>query len=518
MALVEDFGERELVESHKRGDSEAFRVIVETYRGSLLGHARRRLGDPAAAEDAVQETLLRAYRALPRFNGQYKLGAWLHRICENVCVDEGNRRTRELGLVTRLTADEDRPEAPAAPDTNPQVDLEGAVASLPPQYREALYLRYVEGRPYRELADAAGISEENARARVHRARAVLRRVLAGAIVVWATLLAMLRRPTKALAESAGAHVGSAATSMPIPVTELLLHASAAPDRMAVMAKVAAAVVAVALPVASVGIATAPSTTSTPEGLLETAAGPSSTLATTDLAVAADAPDTGGAQGAESQAPQIEIVIRVDQEEPEPETRTEPRSAPIESQPAPPRTSESQQSESPPPTTSSDSGTTGATSETDQVVPDKEKRPVHVELPAARMEQTDTTGRSDIAASGALIVGVASIPGRFSLSITDADPADPTAPQRLLGSFVSTSGASFRLRFYGDLLEATRENDTIVYKFSGTYRRYGADIEGVPAKGVFDAVYTVRTDGSSAESLQIEVRPAVRTPALAASTD
>ncbi|HUQ38899.1 MAG TPA: RNA polymerase sigma factor, partial [Acidimicrobiales bacterium] len=169
---VSSVDDRRLVESHKAGDDEAFVEIVHAYWGELVGHAVRRLREPRAAEDAVQETMLRAYRALPRFNGEYRLGAWLHRILENVCADEGNRRRREAELVEKVSAlplvDGVEPHEAAAARM-PDPGFVRALATLSPSYREALLLRYVDGLPYREIANATGVTEENARARVHRA-------------------------------------------------------------------------------------------------------------------------------------------------------------------------------------------------------------------------------------------------------------------------------------------------------------------------------------------------------------
>ena len=167
--------ERLLVEAHNGGDADAFVSIVNEYSPSLYAHAMMRLGEPRAAEDAVQETFLRAYRAMPRFDGEFHLRAWLHRILTNVCFDEGDRRRREVRTLDRMAAFVD----PAVPPADEVVDLDrafaqrevaSALASLPEAYREALELRYVEQLSFREVADVTGVSEENARARVHRGR------------------------------------------------------------------------------------------------------------------------------------------------------------------------------------------------------------------------------------------------------------------------------------------------------------------------------------------------------------
>jgi DNA-directed RNA polymerase specialized sigma24 family protein len=102
MAMTISIDDRQLVESYQAGDTDAFAELVGAHGPSLLGHAIRKLGDRAAAEDAVQETFVRAYRALPRFDGDYRLGPWLHRILANVCADEGNRRTARSREVRPL--------------------------------------------------------------------------------------------------------------------------------------------------------------------------------------------------------------------------------------------------------------------------------------------------------------------------------------------------------------------------------------------------------------------------------
>ena len=194
--------ERLLVEAHNGGDADAFVSIVNEYSPSLYAHTMMRLGEPRAAEDAVQETFLRAYRAMPRFDGEFHLRAWLHRILTNVCFDEGDRRRREVRTLDRMAAFVD----PAVPPADEVVDLDrafaqrevaSALASLPDAYREALELRYVEQLSFREVADVTGVSEENARARVHRGRAALRRLISGPYAFAALFIPALRKGERA---------------------------------------------------------------------------------------------------------------------------------------------------------------------------------------------------------------------------------------------------------------------------------------------------------------------------------
>ena len=85
-ALEGESGDREryLVLAHQAGDPFAFTEIVKDHYTALYAHAIRRMGDQRAAEDVVQDALLRAYRGLDKFSGEFKLSAWLHRIVDNI--------------------------------------------------------------------------------------------------------------------------------------------------------------------------------------------------------------------------------------------------------------------------------------------------------------------------------------------------------------------------------------------------------------------------------------------------
>jgi RNA polymerase sigma-70 factor (ECF subfamily) len=208
MAIYVD--DRELVAAHQAGDTEAFEELVREHRLALISHASRKLNCNQAAEDALQETLVRAYRALPKFNGEYRLGPWLHRIMSNVCIDEVNRRRRDVEKVERVSA---TPSARmSAPSVEEELDLhvdlsflETAIRDLPKTHRDAFVHRVIDELGYDELADAAGVSEENARARVSRARAMLRASLKGVAALPVLLVGLLKRGEKAAA--AASHTG-----------------------------------------------------------------------------------------------------------------------------------------------------------------------------------------------------------------------------------------------------------------------------------------------------------------------
>ena len=111
--------EGELLDAVRRGDEDAFGRLVEPYTSELHAHCYRMLASPFDADDALQETLLRAWRAAPRFRGYDRLRAWLYKIATNVCLDALERRRRR-GLPIEHGQ-------PATPDADPGTPLSDSV-------------------------------------------------------------------------------------------------------------------------------------------------------------------------------------------------------------------------------------------------------------------------------------------------------------------------------------------------------------------------------------------------------
>src|ERR1700727_3590672 len=116
MALIAS-DERELLEAARRSDDDAFGRLVGPYRGELHAHCYRMLGSAADAEDALQETLLRAWRALPRFEGRSSVRSWLYKIATNACLRAIERRPRRVLPVDYAPAT-DPHDNPAEPVTD----------------------------------------------------------------------------------------------------------------------------------------------------------------------------------------------------------------------------------------------------------------------------------------------------------------------------------------------------------------------------------------------------------------
>src|SRR5437762_2023377 len=96
--------ERELLDAARIGDGDAFGRLVEAYRGELHAHSYRMLGSYADAEDALQETLLRAWRGLSRFEGRSSVRSWLYQIATNACLRAIERRPRRVLPIDSVPA------------------------------------------------------------------------------------------------------------------------------------------------------------------------------------------------------------------------------------------------------------------------------------------------------------------------------------------------------------------------------------------------------------------------------
>lgn len=180
-------GDEELVVLARGGDLDAFNRLVDRYQGHVFSLCLRLLGNREAAEDAVQEAFLSAYRALDRFHGG-SFRSWVLRIAANESKDELRRRRRKDG-ATSLEAIFDRQEAPVEiPDPSEGADLilehhefgrslEIALQDLPFEQRQAVLLVDLYEFAYEEVARITGSSVGTVKSRIHRGRERLRKAM-----------------------------------------------------------------------------------------------------------------------------------------------------------------------------------------------------------------------------------------------------------------------------------------------------------------------------------------------------
>lgn len=157
-----------------KGDTQAFSNLIESYQGPVYNLCYRMLGDPYEAEDAAQETFLRAYRGIKRYDNQRSFSTWLLSIAAHYCIDQIRRRR-----FSTLSFDElpqlDPPDLEPGPESSmvihqDQVKVQALLASLSLQDRAAVVMRYWYEFSYEEIAEALSMTVSAVKSRLHRAR------------------------------------------------------------------------------------------------------------------------------------------------------------------------------------------------------------------------------------------------------------------------------------------------------------------------------------------------------------
>jgi RNA polymerase sigma-70 factor, ECF subfamily len=173
--------ELELVERCRNGELGAFEELYRTHSGRLYSLAVRMLGNPADAEDLLQEIFLSAHRKLDSYRGEAALGTWLYRLAMNQILDHVRSRAARSGQLTDGLDDAsllaDASGHRLADRAIDRIDLERAMLELPEGCRAAFVLHDVEGLEHREVSEVLGIAEGTSKSQVHKARLRLRGLL-----------------------------------------------------------------------------------------------------------------------------------------------------------------------------------------------------------------------------------------------------------------------------------------------------------------------------------------------------
>ena len=176
-AAVDALDEQTLLARARKGDVRAFEALARRHRRALYRLAVRVTGDPAEAEDALQEALLDAWRRLDRFRGDSAFSTWLYRIVTNRCLAMLRcRRPVPVEEVGGMPPAADSPERRAEVDAGLQA-LGRALHDLRSDLRVCWLLRELEGLGYAEIAEITGATEDAVRGRIHRARTRLAEVM-----------------------------------------------------------------------------------------------------------------------------------------------------------------------------------------------------------------------------------------------------------------------------------------------------------------------------------------------------
>lgn len=190
-ALITDYDDHALLAATKAGEEQAFEEIVRRYRNQITNYINRMLGDYDRAIDLTQETFVRVYMNVDRYQATFSFSTYIYRIAHNLAISELRQRKRRrlISLVTTKqdTSGEemeiDLPDEADVPADEAMISDERrsavtrAIASLPEKYRAPLVLCDLEEKSYEEISEILDLPSGTVKSRINRARGLLREKL-----------------------------------------------------------------------------------------------------------------------------------------------------------------------------------------------------------------------------------------------------------------------------------------------------------------------------------------------------
>lgn len=166
--------EAEWLTRSQKGDVDAFSSLLEMYQRPVYNLCYRMLGDPNDAEDAAQETFIRAFNGMKRYDNQRPFSTWLLSIAAHYCIDQIRRR-RYTVLSFEDLPQLDPPDLGPGPETSfvmseDQKRVQAVLACLNPQDRAAVVMRYWYDFSYEEISEALSLTVSAVKSRLHRSR------------------------------------------------------------------------------------------------------------------------------------------------------------------------------------------------------------------------------------------------------------------------------------------------------------------------------------------------------------
>jgi len=185
VVTVQAVNEAELILRAQNGERNAFSELVRTHTRGVFNVVYRMCGDALIAEDAAQETFIRAWQNISSYRPQTSLRNWLYRIAFNAGTDMLRKEKRVLpGDIDEMPLADDRPGPESLASQNERTALvQKAILSLPDASRAVLVLKEYEGMSYREIADALDIPIGTVMSRLNYARKLLKEKLEPALSI-----------------------------------------------------------------------------------------------------------------------------------------------------------------------------------------------------------------------------------------------------------------------------------------------------------------------------------------------
>ena len=184
--MIDD--ESAIISAALDGNQKAYTQLVEAHRAAVYHIVNRIIHNDEATRDLVQETFMKAFASLGSYRSEFRFSTWLYKIAANSSIDYlRKKRIHALSLDAPVETRDGQIEIEVPDDThNPELQLlrkqqrfsiEEAINSLPPKYREVIVLRHKDDKPYEEIADLLGIPVGTVKARIFRARELLKQKL-----------------------------------------------------------------------------------------------------------------------------------------------------------------------------------------------------------------------------------------------------------------------------------------------------------------------------------------------------
>lgn len=180
--------DRELIEKAREGDEKAYRALLSRYERAVYNVCYRMVRDKEEARDLAQEAFMKVFAILDRYNPSYAFSNWLLKITSNLCIDAMRKRRvdtfpmDEPVHTTKGDIERQYPSPTDSPDRTllgkeRMALLQRAIDNLPPHYRIMIVLRHQEDRTYDDIASILDLPLGTVKARIHRAREMLKNAL-----------------------------------------------------------------------------------------------------------------------------------------------------------------------------------------------------------------------------------------------------------------------------------------------------------------------------------------------------
>lgn len=190
--MIEETADIDLIDRALEGDQQAYKEILTRYRNPLYNLLYRMVHNKMETEDLVQEAFIKAFASLASFNDEYAFSTWLYKIAINNCIDHFRKKKLKTFSLDKPISSKDGEIRREFPDPSYRPDktllskekdklIEEAIQNLPEKYRISIVLRHNEDKSYEEISQILNIPLGTVKARIFRAREMLKRQLKNVI-------------------------------------------------------------------------------------------------------------------------------------------------------------------------------------------------------------------------------------------------------------------------------------------------------------------------------------------------